>query len=99
MTRASGAGPAVCRGGAPRTARQPVVEVAQDHKRHVADCIQIRQQLLHLESALIHAQAEMSREHMNLEIAHLNGGRQRAARLAAFDGTNPGDARAGSDGA
>ena len=67
-----------------RSARQPVVEIAEHDDQRVADRLEILQNLPHLEPALVDAQAEVRREHVHDGAADIDGRGEGAARFAAL---------------
>ena len=69
-----------------RSARQPVIEIAEDHHERVTDRIEIGQQPCDLESTLTDAQPEMGGQEMHVCAVDVDGGRQSPAWLAAIDG-------------
>ncbi len=71
-----------------RSARQPVVEIAEHDDERVTDGIEIRQKLPHLETALGHAQAKAVREEWVVEDRWRTGEllRRRYFELVLADG-------------
>ena len=67
-----------------RPSWEPVIEVAKHDNRRIANGIEIVQDLPHLKSAFVNAQAEMCREHVQGRAAGIDRRRQRATRLAAL---------------
>src|SRR5262245_10820917 len=63
-------------------AGQPVVEIAKDDTERIPHRIEIVHDLPHLKAPLVHAQAEMRREHMHQVAADVDRRGNRTARLA-----------------